>query len=275
MQSIPRHWFVKRAAAVIGGLLLVLAIAACGESDAAAPPSTPTPGPVLATATAENGSALPLQRYHYAASFALQTKSKARNAGKLLITTEGDYESPDRHAFTYTITSGANTLRQRLVLIGDKVWLKQGSDPWHKVARNDKRVDDLLSAAFSPARPGFLGGERYVDVRDAIRRLPSTDEVVNDVAVNHYRVSQAGQEFFEAFLADEALLANVEDFRWELWLAQDGGWPVRMSASSTVTKALQVNRALKVPAPAVWELQIDISRPDDPRLAVRPPSDKR
>lgn len=263
-------------AALVGGLLLVFTSAACGDDDrGAAPVPTPTIPPLTPTATAENGSALPLQRYHYSVSFTLQTKRRARNVRDVVVKTEGVYEAPDKHAFAYTIASGKGALRQRLVLIGDRAWLKAGDGRWRQVPVGDETVRELLAVAFSPAREGFLGGERYGRMRDAVRRLPAAEETVNGVAVHHYRVSEAGREFFQAFLAEEALLAHAKDFSWDLWLAQEGGWPVRLRASSTVTKALAVNRALRVPAPAVWVLQIDISRPDDPRLAVRPPLDER
>lgn len=270
MRSIPRHPFVRSAAALVGGLLLGFAIVACGDSGESDPRPTATVLPATPTPTAQNGSALPLQRYHYVASFAIQSKGR-RQASKVEITTEGNFESPDKHAFTHTVGFGALELGDKLVLIGNDAWLKRGDARWRKTARDGQGVRELLLAAFSPARAGFLGGERYDDLRDAVRRLASTEETVNGVASNHYQVSAEGAAFFEAFLADERLLANVEDLSWDIWLAQDGGWPVRVRASSTVTADLQINKTLEVPAPAVWELRIDISRPDDPRLAVRPP----
>ncbi len=274
MRGRAAHRAIVLAAAVVGGVLLALIASACDGNDQATPTPLPTVAPGTPTATAEYGSALPLQRYHYVASFTLQTKDPSRKAGQVVITTEGDYESPDRHAFVHTVASGDDALRRRLVLIDNRAWVKTGGGPWRTAAVGDAAVVELLGTAFSPAREGFLGGERYEEVRDAARRLPATEERVNGVPTYHYRVSEAGLEFFETFLVDKALLANAEDFSWDLWLAQDGGWPVRLRASSTVTEALRVNRALEVPAPAVWELQIDISRPDDPRLAVRPPVEK-
>ena len=108
-----------------------------------------------------------------------------------------------------------------------------------------------------------------------MRHLTVTEESVNGVLANHYRVGAPGQEFFNELLADTQLLRNVKDLSWELWLAQDGAWPVRLRASATITADLRVLKELDLRAPSAWQLSVDISRPNDPTLAVAAPKSGR
>lgn len=257
------------AAALAGGLLLAALLAGCageGEAEPTASPTLPRPTP-----TAEAGSALPLERFHYVASVTLREKKGDGEAGELVVSTEGDFQWPDRHAFTYTTHLGGGATKRSVVIIGQKAWLRQGDEPWREVARDDAKVSELLSVAFSTIQPRFLGGLEFQQVRENVRRLPSTEDSVNGVPSNHYRVASPGREFFEAFLADERLLQNVRDLGWELWLAKDGAWPVRLLASATITSDLKILDELDLKAPTSWELRIDISRPNDPMLAVVAP----
>jgi hypothetical protein len=95
---------------------------------------------------------------------------------------------------------------------------------------------------------------------------------VNDIRSLHYEVGAEGEQYFRSFLADQQLFQQVADLRWDLWLAENGDWPVRLTASGTVTADLQILRDLGLTAPMRWELRIDISRPNDPRLAVNAPN---
>ena len=256
-------------AALAGGLFLAFFLLGCvDDGDSTVPPTETAPSP---TQTPRRGSALPLERFHYVASLTVQPQGTESEGERIVVSTEGDFESPNRHAFTYTIRRGENSVSRSMVLIARQVWFRQGNEPWSNTRRSDPRVIDLLASAFSPARPGFLGGEEYQQVRESVQRLPSKQDPVNDVAANHYRVTSAGSEFFVVFVADDPLLRDVQDLTWDLWLAEQGGWPVRLRASGTVTSNLKVLGDLDVQAPASWELRIDISRPNDPKLAVRAP----
>jgi len=105
----------------------------------------------------------------------------------------------------------------------------------------------------------FLGGPAFEQARANIRHLTSTEESVNGVLANHYQVGAPGQQFFNDLLADAQLLRNVNDLKWDLWLAQEGAWPVRLRASATITADLRVLNDLNLPAPSSWELSIDVS----------------
>lgn len=269
MQKAHRPRMSSPAAALAGGLLLGALLAGCGTDSGSDP--MPSPTVLSATPTTEGGSALPLERFHYVVSITLREKKRDAEAGQLIVSTEGDFQSPDRHAFTYTTQLGDGTIEESAVIIGQKAWLRRGDEPWRGATRDEPQVADLLAVAFSAIRPHFLGGPEFEQVRESVRHLPSTEESVNGVPASHYRVGSPGREFFEAFLAGEQLLRNVQDFSWELWLAKDGAWPVRLLASATITTDLTILDELNLQAPTSWELRIDISRPNDPTLAVVAP----
>jgi hypothetical protein len=190
---------------------------------------------------------------------------------EIAVSTEGDFQSPDRHAFTYSTQLQGVRFAESAVVIGDKIWIRKGDEPWQQAAVADAQAQRLLFSAFSPIRPNFLGGPEWRSVRETVRLLPGTQEFVNDVRAVHYSVGPEGEEYFRAFLAPEDIFQQVQDPHWDLWLAEDGNWPVRLLASGTVNTDLEILRDLGLGAPATWELRIDISRPNDPQVIVQAP----
>ena len=247
-----------------GGLLLALLLAGC-NSDSDGPASSV----ILPPSTEE--SALTLERFHYRATVTLREQVDEGEARELVISTEGDFQQPDRHAFTFITRSGDAAVVRRVVLIGEEAWVRQGDDPWRMTTTDDPQVAELLAVAFSTVRPAFLSGPEFDRVREAVRRLTPTDEAVNGILADRYQVGENGREFFETFLADDRLLRNVEGLSWDLWLAQDGAWPVRLLASATITADLTILDELDLAAPVFWELRVDISRPNDPTLTIVAP----
>jgi hypothetical protein len=241
---------------------LTLALGACGGGSDA----SPTP---QAVATATPVRALELSRFHYLAELRLREARGARH--QLVVTTEGDFQAPDRHAFTYTTRISDQELARSVVVIGGTMWYREGDGPWQETAPEDSELAEVLSAAFSPLRPNFLGGAEFASVRKSVERLAPTEELVDGVEAYRYRVGSAGIEYFAAFLADERFLQSVEDVSWDVWLARDGAWPVRLRASATVTADLKILEDLDLVAPVIWELQVDISQPNDLAVEVQTP----
>jgi len=263
----PRHGqsVTLRAAAFTGGLLLLL-LSACGGEGGGSGLKLPTPGP-----TGQESSLLSLDRFHYVASLSMQGAGAGGTLLEITVSTEGDFQSPDRHAFTYSTQLQGVTFAESAVVIGDKIWIRKGDEPWQETAVADAQAQRLLFSAFSPIRPNFLGGPEWRNVRETVRLLPGTPEFVNDVRAVHYSVGPQGEEYFRALLAQDDLFQQVEDPQWDLWLAEDGSWPVRLLASGSVNTELEILGDLGLGAPATWELRIDISRPNDPQLVVQAP----
>lgn len=255
-------------AAFIGGLLLAVLLSACGSGSADEDSSSPTGPAVFPTAEGP----LALDRFHYVASLTIREKTLDKRPEEVVISTEGVFQRPDRHAFTYTIELRGEPIERSAVIIGDEAWFSRGDDPWRKADADDSELVDLLSVAFSPIRPEFLGGEEYEEVLASVRRLPSTAVSVNGVSALRYNVRSEGREFFESFLHNQLLSQLVGQPRWQLWLAADGSWPVRLLATATITSELATVEDLSLEPPTAWELRVDISRANDPALAVVAPS---
>jgi len=257
-----------RAAAFTGGLLLLL-LAACGGGGGGGGSTLKLP---TAVPTGQESSLLSLDRFHYVASLTMKGAGADGAPVQIAVSTEGDFQSPDRHAFTYSTQFQGVTFAESAVVIGDKIWIRRGEEPWQEASVADEQAQRLFSTAFSPIRPNFLGGPEWRNVRETVRRLPSTPEFVNDVRAVHYSVGPQGEEYFRSFLAQEDIFQQVQDPHWELWLAEDGDWPVRLLASGMVNTDLQILRDLGLGTPVSWELRIDVSRPNDPMLVVTAPT---
>lgn len=258
-----RKPLVALALVLTAGLLGFACDDGGGDAGPPVPTATPTPPPLEET--------LPLERFGYTATLTLREFGPASEAGEIVVSTEGTFQSPDRHAFTYSTRSGGASLTESAVIIGDQVWIRRGDEAWREVPGGDEQTSELLSSAYTSFEPNFLSGAEFDEVRENVRHLPSAEEVVNGVLSNHHQVGQAGLAFLEAFLGGGGLSRDVEDLSWELWLAQDGGWPVRLLAKATITSDLKILGDLNLSAPTSWVLRIDVSRPNDPTLTVRAP----
>ncbi len=261
---------VSRApmAALVAGLVLAVAMA-CGGGGSSEPRASTTLPSATPDPQAEGIGALPLERFIYEASLTLQ--GSGDDARELFVSTRGIFVSPDQHAFTYLTEVGEGEAEQRLVMVDGSVWYRSGDGPWQNTDLEDEQVKDLLDVAFTALRPDFLGGPEFDRVRANVLRLPSTEEFVNETRAYHYQVGVEGREFLEALQLGEEGLRSASDLEWDLWLARDGSWPVRLQARGTVAVDLTVLQTLELEAPTRWEIRIDVSRPDDPTLAINTP----
>ena len=249
--------------ALILGLLVTAAmlLVACGSDGSSGEKSTAVP---------TVAGAIALDRFHYVASLTLRES----NAGgkQVTVSTEGDYQAPDRHSFTFLTGLGSASVRRSAVVIGPDVWLREGDGAWRKRSLTDPAVSSLIGSAFSTIRPQFLGGPEFAQVRENVRRLPSNEEFVNDVQAVHYRVDASANDFISSFVeGGSGLIENVQGLKWELWLAQSGQWPVRILASGTVDRDMRILQDLGLAPPTKWELRVDVTRPNDRTLTVDPP----
>jgi hypothetical protein len=262
---------IRIAGVLAGALLLALVFAGCDSASDPEPMPSPTVQP-SPTATVENGSALPLESFHYVAALSIREANPDGEPDDVVVSTEGDFQAPDRHAFTYTTQLGEATVQESVVIVDLLAWHRRGDEPWRAVNVADQQVTDLLSVAYSAIEPGFLGGPEFESVRENVRHLLATEETINGIPAHRYEVGVPGREFFESFLASPQLLEIVQDLNWQLWLARDGAWPVRLLATATVTPSLALLENLGLQAPTAWELRVDISRPNDPTLMVVEPA---
>ena len=255
-------------AAVVAGMALAVAMA-CGGDGSSEPRGITALPSALPDPQAADIGALPLERFVYEVSLTLQ--GSGEDARELFVSTRGIFVSPDQHAFTYRTELGEGVVEQQLVMVDGSVWYRSGDGRWQNTDLEDELVQDLLDVAFTALRPDFLAGAEFDRVRANVLRLPSTEEFVNEIRAYHYQVGAEGRDFLEALQVGDEGLRSAANLEWDLWLARDGSWPVRLQARGTVAVDLTVLQTLELKAPTQWEIRIDVSRPDDPTLAINTP----
>src|SRR3989304_1486390 len=110
---------------LLGAAVMAFLVTGCGDDDNAetAEARLPTPS---SSPTAEGAGALPLERFHYAASMTIREIRADGVPGEVVVSTDGDFQGPDRHAFTYTTKIGDLTVQESVVIIGLLAWACSG-----------------------------------------------------------------------------------------------------------------------------------------------------
>jgi hypothetical protein len=260
---------LRIAAALVGGLLLLATIACDAAPEQTAESAAPESVVAEATLPAPTVEPADIDRYRYAATLTLS--EQRRSADVVRVSTAGRFAAPDRHAIIFKMELVDGTeLEQRLVVIGSRYWFKAGGPRWDQTDMKDPRVVELLGSAFSPLRSDFLGSSGLARVQKGVSELQGTPQTVNGVKTLHYTVRAAGKDFIETFLPP-GTVSPAQDVEWDIWLAEDGRWPVRVQATFNIRHATHLLDGLGLQAPTRWELRIDVSTPNDPDLMIYPP----
>jgi hypothetical protein len=225
---------------------------------APAPSGEPTP--------ASSVAALPsdvLDSFRYSAELAVEAD------GGLVLNMEGEFEAPDRlHCTISGSLNGAEVGSDELVVIGDEAWLDVGSGFEATTADDADVVDDL---DLCPGSPLFWEDFDFLSDMGSFEGEPDT---VNGVAATRYRIGEAAEALKAiGFLPSELEGVTVNVF--DVWTAEDGGWPVAvdmdMSADAEAAAdsfGLPVGDAAQE---ATIRMRVDITDVNDEDIHVEPP----
>jgi hypothetical protein len=259
--------FPLRCVATLLVLLAVGLLAACGGSgdekgaaDQAAPAAADvtaaaTPGGESATGetTAPAEAFANLQSYRIAMRFTLEGGT-GDAGGTLAMDLEGSYVAPDRSQASVSAHLGDLELAEETITVGSQTWVKTG-DTW---AEGEAQFD------ISDLSPASL----LQDLKpEQLRVLKPTEETVNGVKSLRYSIDRGDIESLGnlgALFGDSTGLENLpEDFNIDLWLAQDGGWPVRLTmvAKGAIDEGDEIN----------LDFSLDITDVNDPGIEIAPP----
>jgi hypothetical protein len=167
---------------------------------------------------------------------------------------EGAFVAPDRSQASVSAHLGDLELAEETITVGDQTWVKTG-DTW---AEGEAQFDigDLSPASLlEDLQP------------EQLSILKPTDETVNGVKSLRYSIDRGDIESLgnlSALFGDgEGLESLPEDFNIDLWLAKDGGWPVRltMAAQGAIDGGDEIN----------LDFSLDITDVNDPGIAIEPP----
>jgi hypothetical protein len=258
------------AVTLLGGLLL----AACGgggKEEAEAPAAGET---AVATQEAEGGETpsaaeeptqageLPapvdvfadLKSYHYSISMSFEGGDLAeQGVGAVSFSVDGAFVAPDRSQVHVKGDLGGLALEEESITIGSNSWVKSG-DTWQE-GQGSFDTAELAPNTF------FTGLDA-----EKLSVIKPSEETVNGVDSYRYSIDKADIEQLQALAAifggDTTSSDLPENLSLDLWLAKDGGWPVKMvlSASGDTTGGT-----------VDVKMTTDITDVNDPNIKIEPP----
>lgn len=137
---------------------------------------------------------------------------------------EGAVISPDRSSMEMTI--GGHEFGS-FIQIGSRSWMKvAGLTDW-----TEEPASEDSEFLFSPMD---LCETTEEDLSSALSGLEGENETVNGIEAVHYHVDSADLALLKDLLGGTEDLGQLPDeFNMDVWLAEDGDWPVRMSLAAS------------------------------------------
>jgi hypothetical protein len=224
-------------------LLGILGLAACnGDDEKEAPTTTPattdtaTATPSPAAASIEPSCEFPpdVTSYRFTMTMKMtlpgleETPEADDPLGEFLGTLislfqdlrlEGAFVAPDR-ASVEVFTGEEIFVESRQ--IGDASWSRAAGMDW-------TRDEDGEEEAFTFLSPQDFCEAGAEDIASELSALEPQKETINGVDTLHYSLDTADLEFLSLLFEEEEEGELPETFAMDLWLAEDGNWPVRMS----------------------------------------------
>ena len=203
----------------------------------------PTTGPTAAFAE--------LKSYRYAIQ--LNVEGADSEQGAFALNVEGAFVAPDRNQVKVNGNLGGLELQEESIIVGDKKWVKSDGG-W------EEGEPTFSTSDFSPAS--------FLEDFDAqqLSALKPTKERINDVASLRYKITRADIESIAklgSLFGDGGDTGELpEDFDIDLWLAEDGRWPVRMIMSATGTAD---------GVPVKFDFSLDVTDVNDKSIEIESP----
>jgi len=259
--------FPLRHVAALLVLLFAGLLAACGgdgDEKEAAEQQAPAAAEATTGATPEEDGATDetaapaeafadLESYRIEMRFTLEGGSGGASEA-LAMDLEGAFVAPDRSQATVSARLGELELEEETITIGDQTWVKTG-DVW---------VEGEAQFDISDLSPASL----LEDLQpDQLRVLKPTKEAVNGVDSLRYSIDRTDIESLGSlstlFGDGEGLEDLPEDFDIDLWLAEDGGWPVRLTmvAQGVIDGGDEIS----------LDFSLDITDVNDAGIEIEPP----
>lgn len=130
----------------------------------------------------------------------------------------------------------------------------------------EEGVTSQVSVTISPTSPEALCEGSTIDVMSMVEGMEPQKETVNGVKAVHYHIDEADLRLLAALLGDGE---GVEDMpesaigTMDVWLAEDGNWPVRVEGEVSYTD--EQGRSISL------EVFMEIKDINDPDIEIEPP----
>ena len=253
----------------LAALLMILAaslLVACGgggKEEEAVKDKAPEAA-ATAAATPEEGAAevtsgpaeafAELESYRVKMSLTMEGTT-AEAPGTLALDLEGAFVAPDRSQIHASARLDDLELEEESITIGEQTWVKTG-DNW---------VEGEPEFQLGDFSPGSLLEELGPE---QLRLLKPSNETVNGVDSLRYDIDQADVETLRSLgtlLGQDGGLENLPaEFNVGLWLAEDGGWPARVTM--TARGVMDSGDEMSI------DFSMDVTDVNDPDIKIEPPS---
>ena len=168
---------------------------------------------------------------------------------------EGAVITPDRSSMEMTV--GGHEFGS-FVQIGSQSWMKvAGLTDWTEQPASEE--SDFL---FSPMDFCETAED---DLSTALSGLEGEKETVNGIETVYYHIDKADLTLLEEFLGETEDLGDLpEEFNMDIWLAEDGDWPVRMSFTASGEN--------DEGQPLSFEISVEFKDFNDSSIKIEPPT---
>jgi hypothetical protein len=222
------------------------------------PPPAPTATPPAGQTPAARGFVAPtdvLSSFAYTDKLEISTEAE----GEFVIygTIEGEFEAPDRLTCTTSMSfDDSNMVMEELVVVGNDAWISTFGE-LEATNTSDPGVAETLEMC-----PGSRTFWEKLDIGD-LGSLPGQPETVNGVAAVRYSLRELHQVAV-CLGGDLSILGTLASHTCDIWLAEDGHWPVRLAADAVFASGEGYSDATVV-------RRLDITEPNSPDIHVEPP----
>lgn len=247
--------FPPRYLATLLMLLAASLFAACGGGDEEEEAATDKMPEAAAEVTLPPAEAFAkLESYRIDLRFTLEGAAD-EGMGLLAVDLEGAFVAPDRSQVRVSARLDELELEEESITIGDRTWVKI-DESW---------VEGEAQFELEDLSPASLLAELNPE---QLRLLKPSKETVNGVKSLRYSIGRGDIDALRSLGAllgdDEALEDLPEEFNIDLWLAEDGGWPVRvtMTARGAIDEGDEISLDFSLDVTDVNDLDIEIEPPE-------------
>jgi hypothetical protein len=167
---------------------------------------------------------------------------------------EGSIIVPDRSSMQMTI--GGHEFGS---------FVQIGSQSWAKVAGLTDWTEEPASEEGFLFSPIDFCESAEEDISSALSGLDGEEETVNGIQTVHYHIDKADLPSFGEFLGGTEDTGDLpEEFAMDIWLAEDGDWPVRMNFEASGDDGDG--------QPLSFEISVEFKDFNDSSIKIEPPT---
>lgn len=164
---------------------------------------------------------------------------------------DGAYVAPDRTQVVLSFQGEELEWRA----IGDRSWVRF-DDEWQE--QESSSNDDILT-------PEVVCEDIVGDLSVSFDGLGSEEEIVNGVDTYHYTLGRDDIGQLPDLLGGSGIDDVPDDLRFDIWLAQDGLWPIKMEFEASDTDDAGL--------PVAINLSMELRDINDSDVSIEPPED--